>query len=167
MSSNQLVVDDLHKRFLDFAQKDYEMKVAYLTNQFQRMWTRFNYFVVIESALIGGKTVFGDRAIGKAGLVFGLCLSLVWYVMGAEDRFLVQLYREQLKDAAQVLSDRVWREMDFSYTYVGDVTNASERVKASLSGWRFERFSTTRLAALIPLAVTLIWLVLLVRALLS
>jgi hypothetical protein len=167
MSSSQPVANDLRKRFLDFAQRDYEMKAAYLTNQFQRMWTRFNYFVVIESALIGGKTIFGDHAIGKAGLAFGLGLSLVWYVMGAEDRFLVQLYREQLREAAKVLSDALWQGMTRPYTYVGDVSKANERVKRSLSGWRFEKFSTTRLAALIPLAVSLIWLVFLVRALVS
>lgn len=162
--SLKLSADDLPKRFLDFAQRDYEMKVGYLTNQFQRMWTRFNYFVAIQSALIGGKTIFGDHAIGKAGLVFGLALSLVWYVMGAEDRFLVQLYREQLKDAAKVLSDALWQGMDSPYVYVGDVSQANEKVTASLSGWRIERFSTTRLAALIPLTVSLIWLVFLVRA---
>src|SRR2546426_509011 len=91
------VFDDAKKRFSDFALRDYELKVAYLTNHFQRMWTRFNYFVVIEAALIGGKTIFGDKQIGTAGLIFGLCLSLVWYVMGAEDRFLVQVYRNQVK----------------------------------------------------------------------
>jgi hypothetical protein len=167
MNSNQPAFDDLTKRFLDFAQRDYEMKVTYLANQFQRMWTRFNYFVVIESALIGGKTIFGDHVIGKAGLVFGLGLSLVWYVMGAEDRFLVQLYREQLKDAAKVMSDALCRDMVPPYTFVGDVSDANERVKPSLSGWRVENFSTTRLAALIPLAVSLIWLGLLVRAFLK
>src|SRR5438094_512958 len=82
--------------------KDYELKVGYLTNHFQRMWTRFNYFVVIEAALIGGKTIFGDTEIGIPGLSFGLALSLVWYVMGAEDRYLVEVYREQVKHAASV-----------------------------------------------------------------
>jgi len=38
-----------------FLQKDYELKITYLTNQFIRMWTRFNYFVAIETALVGGK----------------------------------------------------------------------------------------------------------------
>jgi hypothetical protein len=166
MNPHQPSLDDLPKRFLDFAQRDYEMKVAYLSNQFQRMWTRFNYFVLIESAVIGGKTIFGDHKIGKAGLVFGLALSLVWYVMGAEDRFLVQVYREQLKAAAKVLSDALCQGMVPPYTYVGDVTEAGEMFKPSLSAWRIERFSTTRLAALIPLIVSLIWLALLIRSVL-
>jgi len=53
------------------------LKVACLTNHFQRMWTRFNYFVLIEAALIGGKKIFGDKSISAAGLCFGLALSLV------------------------------------------------------------------------------------------
>jgi hypothetical protein len=60
--------DDAKKRIADFALKDYELKIAYLTAHFQRVWTRFNYFVVIEAALIGGKTIFGDKAISTAGL---------------------------------------------------------------------------------------------------
>lgn len=43
----------------DFLVKDYELKVRYLTDHFGRMWTRFNYFVGIESALVGGKLIQG------------------------------------------------------------------------------------------------------------
>jgi len=154
--------DDVQKRFSDFAQKDYELKLAYLTNHFQRMWTRFNYFVVVEAALIGGKTIFGDKQIGIAGLCFGLGLSLVWYVMGAEDRYLVQIYREQVKQAAKVLSSSLWPADIDSYQYVGDLDDV--KIECGLSGWRFEPISTTRLAALIPLAVTMLWLALLIRA---
>jgi len=39
----------------DFLLRDYELNVCYLSVHFQRMWTRFNFFVTIESALIGGK----------------------------------------------------------------------------------------------------------------
>jgi len=44
----------------DFLIKDYELKIGYLTQHFSRMWTRFNYFVGIESALVGGKLIFGN-----------------------------------------------------------------------------------------------------------
>ncbi|MGZ9190403.1 MAG: hypothetical protein ACXW39_10140 [Nitrospira sp.] len=36
----------------NFLTNDYELKVGYLTQHFGRMWTRFNYFVGIESALV-------------------------------------------------------------------------------------------------------------------
>lgn len=156
---------DAAKRFNDFAQMDYELKIAYLTSHFQRMWTRFNFFVVIEAALIGGKTIFGDKEIGAAGLGFGFVLSLVWYVMGAEDRYLVQVYREQVKRAGAVLSDALWPSNRPPYCHVGDPDGG--RFDPSPFGWRIEAISTTRLAALIPLGVALTWLVQLVRALIT
>jgi hypothetical protein len=157
--------DDVQKRFSDFAQKDYELKVTYLTNHFHRMWTRFNYFVVVEAALLSGKTIFGDMQIGTTGLGFGLGLSLVWYVMGAEDRYVVQVYREQVKQAATVLSSPLWPAGAAPYQYVGDLENV--KIKRRLSAWRFNRISATRLAALIPLAVTMLWLALLIRTLMA
>lgn len=172
MISYTEMFDDTKKRFSDFAQKDYELKVAYLTNHFQRMWTRFNYFVVIEAALIGGKTIFGDKTVSIAGLCFGLALSVVWYVMGAEDRFLVQQYRDQVKEAAALLSESLLQAMGKQYHFVGDPAGAGESFKSPrkgwldrITGWRIEAISTTRLASLIPLAVSLVWLGLLINAL--
>jgi len=164
--------DEAQKRFSDFALKDYELKVAYLTNHFQRMWTRFNYFVVIESALIGGRTIFGNDRISVAGLVFGLVVSVVWYVMGAEDRFLVQFYREQVKQSAALLTDGLWTPTDRRYEFVGDLASAPsfkpsrEGWLDPVSAWRSESLSTTRMASLLPLAASAIWLALLINALL-
>jgi hypothetical protein len=44
----------------DFLVKDYDLKIGYLSQHFGRMWARFNYFIGIESALVGGKLIFGD-----------------------------------------------------------------------------------------------------------
>jgi hypothetical protein len=136
------------------------------------MWTRFNYFLLIEAALIGGKTIFGEHAISKGGLSFGLGLSVVWYVMGAEDRFLVQRYRDQVKEAAAQLIDSLWPPTGRQYHFVGDPDGVSENFKSVprsrldyISGWRLEEISTTRLASLIPLTVSLVWLGLLIEAL--
>jgi hypothetical protein len=35
--------------------EDYRQKIIYLTSHTTRMWTRFNFFVAIESAPIGGR----------------------------------------------------------------------------------------------------------------
>jgi len=40
----------------DFLIKDYELKIK---DHFSRTWTRFNHFVGIESAPVGGKLIFG------------------------------------------------------------------------------------------------------------
>lgn len=85
----------------DFFLRDYELKVRYLADHFQRMWTRFNFFVTIESALIGGKFIFGGGSLTWQLVFLGAVLSFIWYVFGAEDRFLVKVYRKQVEDAGQ------------------------------------------------------------------
>jgi hypothetical protein len=157
MHTESDLFDDPRKRFSDFALKDYELKVAYLTNHFQRMWTRFNYFVIIEAALLGGRTIFGEQSLTVPGIVFGVGLSAVWYVMGAEDRYLVQVYRKHVDDAAKLLGDATAKVSAARSPAVGQLSDARMHFRNSLSGWRVERISTTRLAALIPLAVTLAW----------
>jgi hypothetical protein len=65
-----------------------KQKISYLTNHLQRMWTRFNFFVTLEAALLGGKVLLvGEKSALMVGFA-GVILSVVWYVMGAQDRFL-------------------------------------------------------------------------------
>ena len=143
----------------EFLVKDYELKVRYLTDHFGRMWTRFNYFVSIESALVGGKLIFGDGKLSPQVAIVGAVVSLIWYVMGAEDRFLVRVYRQHVEDAADLLARAVWdATTDGPYRHVGEVTESSKGLGGELSGWRLERISTTRLAAWIPLLVLFAWL---------
>ena len=158
MNATGELFDDPKKRFSDFALKDYELKVAYLSSHFQRMWTRFNYFVVLQAALIGGKTIFGDRELSVWGVMFGITLSLVWYVMGAEDRYLVQLYRHQIEEAAQVIASGVGSPAPRPITPVGHVPDPRFQVKPSITAWRVDPMSTTRLAAWIPLLALAVWI---------
>ena len=129
------------------------------------MWTRFNYFVIVEAALLGGKTIFGDKDLTVWGIVFGLGLSLLWYVMGAQDRYLVQVYRKQIEDAADLINDGLTTAAPRRITAVGQVPDPQHHVKGSISAWRLEPISTTRLAALIPLVATAAWSGILIWAL--
>ena len=154
----------------DFLIKDYELKVRYLTDHFGRMWTRFNYFVGIESALIGGKLIFGNGNLSREVPIIGAAVSVIWYVMGAEDHFLVRVYRGHVKDAADLLAKAVWGDSNGPYLqvghgpylHVGEVTESSKVLGWGLSGWRWEPISTTSLAAWIPLLALFAWLGLLI-----
>src|SRR6266436_1886824 len=107
----------------DFLVKDYELKIRYLSDHFSRMWNRFNYFVAIESALIGGKFVFGNGKLTKGVALVGAVLALVWYIMGAEDRYLVLVYRKQVEDAGTLIERSIWKDTNTSYCYVGEIEN--------------------------------------------
>ncbi len=171
----------------DFLLKDYELKIRYLSDHFQRMWTRFNFFVTIESALIGGKFLIASNVPSRELALAGIILSGLWYIMGAEDRYLVKLYRWQVVQAGKRIAQLVWTgEQANGYDYVGrvddeivvrfrlDEQRESDK-KASLArllvsvleragGWRSKYFSTTHLAAFYPLVALGFWvLILLIR----
>ena len=68
--------DNENKDIDNFLVKDYELKIGYLKDQLDRMWTRFNIFVTIESALVGGKFLyFGD----SDDLPFALLGNIAFY----------------------------------------------------------------------------------------
>ena len=144
-------------RLAGFLAKDYELRIRYLTDHFARMWTRFNYFVGIESALVGGKVIFGDGKLSQPVAGLGAAVALVWYLMGAEDRFLVEVYRRQVAQAAALVARSAWSPDLPPYLHVGEVEESSKGIRMSPSGWRVAAISTTRLAAWIPLLVLVGW----------
>jgi hypothetical protein len=48
--------------------------VRYLTDHFGRMWPRFNYFVGIESTLVGGKLILGNGKLSPEVAIVGVIL---------------------------------------------------------------------------------------------
>jgi len=94
----------------DFLLRDYELKVRYLYDHFQRMWNRFNYFVTIELAITGGRFVIGDGKFSQELDYVGAGQSLIWYVFGAEDGYLVRVYQKHIEKAVDELKDIVWKE---------------------------------------------------------
>src|SRR5437588_12621826 len=113
-----------------FLQKDYELKITYLSSHFTRMWNRFNYFVAIETALVGGKFLIPNGALSPALAIAGVLISALWYVMGAEDRYLVRLYRHQVKRAAKAVVKTIWEDDEKTqnaYSYVGQIDKPMRR----------------------------------------
>lgn len=77
-----------------FLLKNYELKINYLTNHLSRMWMRFNFFVTIESALLGSRFLIGNGKLTPQVAGLGAALSFIWYLFGAEDRYLALIYRQ-------------------------------------------------------------------------
>jgi len=156
----------------EFLLEDYRLKVQYLTDQFQRMWNRFQFLLSLETVLAGlfFAPLSGARAVSAPSFaVVGIAVSLFWYVVGAEDRFLVETYRAQVKDAAKDVAVDVKVE---GYTYVGELEKLGRRHHIPLIGalnvaykspveWRIEQISVTHLAAIFPLLMLAFWLVML------
>jgi hypothetical protein len=136
--------------------------------------------------LVSSQPFQTNGAFSPALVIAGVLISALWYVMGAEDRYLVRLYRHQVKSAADAVARTIWADGKIyqDYRYVGQVDKVmrselrEEESKDSegrqksfwkrlvelewLSGWRLEPFSTTKLAALFPLLVFVLWLIILI-----
>lgn len=147
---------------LTFLDKDYERKISFLVQQFGRMWSRFNIFVTLESSLIGGKFLFASQTDSPGFAVLGIVLSFIWYVFGANDKYLVDVYRKAVEDAAHKLTSLVALDGSYSertdYHFVGDVYRAFDQ-KIGLLSWRIEWCSITHLAALFPFVLTIAWII--------
>jgi hypothetical protein len=167
----------------DFLLKDYELKIRYLSDHFQRMWTRFNFFVTIESALIGGKFLIASNTPSRELAFAGIILSALWYVMGTQDRYLVKLYRWEVEEAGKRVAEKVWSiDQAKGYDPVGRVDddivkrfkdyekkqlgteNRLQQFFERASSWRSKQFSITHLAAFYPLIAVGLWVLILLMS---
>lgn len=110
---------------------------------------RFNFFVTIESALLGSRFLIGNGKLTPEVAGLGAALSLIWYVFGAKDRYLMLVYRQQIKTVAENLG---------IYEHVGQVDDLKFYPPKNLLEWRSPFMSTTRLASLFPLLAFVVWL---------
>ena len=173
-------------RLRDFLLEDYRLKVQYLTDHFSRMWTRFNFFLTINSALFAFSVQKDTAAFVLLFVVAGLLLSALWYFFGAADNYLVDVYRKQVGTTYYLLGskepglEKLQSREDLRgvYSYVGDIkTKYRDRkdgevridsIKPNLLQWRYifhegredeQPISATELAVILPLAFLLLWLV--------
>jgi hypothetical protein len=165
-----------------FRLEDYKLKLAYLDAHSNRMWTRFNYFVTIEAALVGFFTIaasdqFQQRA-PWAALIESI-LSLSWWAVGARDRFLWRAGRRNVEHAAEKLRVSGHRLVIYKdspsdgYVPVGELDpfgaqmrdEAYDRygekdIRARLGAWagtRNTRLGVTVIPMLIPAIATPLW----------
>lgn len=152
----------------DFHKEHYYKKVDYLKDHFSRTWTRFNFFLSVETALIGGKVFIQNER--KVDIQFhwqfaliGLIVSVVWYVMGAQDKYLISLYRKEVEQEferlEEYLSPACRKEKN---NYVGQTDEVTGiEVNRGIFQWRKKAISSTTLAAIIPFMLIIGWTIIL------
>jgi hypothetical protein len=151
-----------------FLQKDYELKIRYLSDHYTRMWSRCNFFVGLESALT--VALFGwfkDRGgfSQDAGFiaVIGAVSCLCWYGFGAQDRYLAEVYRKQVGLLGEILErhfnlSKELADESLKYTFVGDTQSKQAQVGMKFYQWRIGAISTTKLAVWFPVLVFIYWI---------
>ncbi|MBM9594298.1 RipA family octameric membrane protein [Roseitranquillus sediminis] len=117
------------EQLVAFYAEDYKSKVAYLVGQFDRMWTRFNLFLTLETAIFAGFGAAFLQAPQLAQVVSlaGAAVSLLWLFTANEDRNLVKLYRGHVRQAFDALKTSLGTRsatIDSAYCHVGDKSPA-------------------------------------------
>ena len=151
--------------------EEYKLAVGYLTNHLTRLWTRFSFFLTLETALVVALlSLFRDSQPSRWALVIpgvALLLSVNWWVTGAQDRFLVVVYRDQIGDIVR----RLVPDQHTSWPYLGEDINTLEPKLEKSKGkkiprtpiqFRSKHFSITRMPAYFPMLAFGLWLLALV-----
>jgi hypothetical protein len=148
--------EPLKKDAVNFLLEDYKLKTDYLNQHFNRMWTRFSFFIAAEVGLLG--FFFSLKSAGSGYLApqffiwSGIIISALWYMTGAQDKWLVECYRDTAKNVGMKISSHLELK---DYTPVGKTKGI--KVKNGISQWRCEPLSITRLTTTIPILLTVFW----------
>jgi hypothetical protein len=153
-----------------FLVKNYELQVRYLSDHFSRMWTRFNFFLTINSALFGFSFNPSYEASIQYIIIAGIAFSLLWVYFGGVDNWLVDAYRGQvdtgfaaIRKASQgsgagsgAASDRQPHELWQELRAVGNTD--MRNVKTGFWSFRWRRISATDLATVFPIVFVFAWI---------
>jgi hypothetical protein len=139
---------------------DYKVKLDYVTKQYDRMWRRFDFFLTVELALFGylGYLTF-DVRIPEATTfpaLLGSFVSVLWFVIGAQDRWLVTVYRDRANKAATRFSEHADGLPLYAEDHAAAETSATS-LRKEVRSWYWPWLSMTRVPATIAIAVAILW----------
>jgi hypothetical protein len=144
--------------------KDYEIKVRYYSDTMQRVWMRFNFFLTVQAGLVAGLAFLSDEGTLKDSAIYVLIaeafLSLVWYAFGAQDRWIVAAFREQVNQSWQLAIKQPSASALRDTPHAGQTEALGRKQWKGLLEWRWQLLSTTRLPAAVPFLLFVIWVVL-------
>jgi hypothetical protein len=139
----------------DHAFEDFKLKLDYLKSQYERLLTRFNYFLTVEIALFGflGWLVFEKLNVAalRVPVFLGALVSLLWYIVAAEDQALVKEYQDRAESSAERLGE-----------FATD--HAAKKIESRWNGllsWYWRPISITRIPVHVAWITLIIWLLLL------
>ena len=101
--------DKLNKNQANFLTEAYKLRAHLYSEHTGRMWTRFNYLLTANIALFGFflNTLFEEMPPINSTLfpVGGIMISIIWYVLGAQDRYYFEGFRIQTQEVEKAITD--------------------------------------------------------------
>ena len=154
---------ELDKLTLEFLIEDYKVKANHIEGQYVRMWSRFNYFLTIQAGLfLLLFTKLLDPQISKSSIIItpiGIIWCVIWYMFGAQDRYHAATQRKNIEHT----SGQIHALLGLSHQhYVGQTTDLMEyNIPMTFYQWRIEILSISKLVAICPIFVIIIWILIL------
>ena len=164
----------------DYLQKEYELRLSYLKDHLTRMWTRFNFFLVITTGLFA--VVLNQNSnqdFVVLAIILGLIVSILWNQFAATDNYLGAVYRHQIKHAHFLyIRDASFDELRADprpielkgWTYAGNISteyfdpedSQVKRIPQNFFQRRISWLSATELGVVMSFLYILAWLGLLI-----
>ncbi len=143
----------------DFLFNNFIWNLDYLKGQFSRLWQRFNFFLTVEMALFSffGWLAFGNSSAASVrfACMLGIFISVLWYIVAAQDRALVEIYRDRLSKAAAEIATVAGFE-SYARDFVGN--EAESQFRPWKIVWYCRYLSITVLPIWISLLTLLAWI---------
>lgn len=142
---------------LDFLIEAYKTRIQFFSDHANRTWTRFNILLSVELAVSGlfFNTLVNSGAWTRALWllpVFGIIVSMIWYVLGAQDTCAYLGYRDQVKLVEALVTKEVGATNLPPFNPLGTK-------KYNLLTWRLNPISLSKLLSLLPLLFVVAWTV--------
>jgi len=134
----------------------YKARVQLHSEHTNRMWTRFNFILTAEIALLA--VFFSSNYDPRGDLLtlptLGCIVSFLWYILGAQDHFYFEGFRKQVQSMEQVIA----KESKIPSSKVSLFGHVKD-VKWNPVTWRSRFLSLSKLTAVFPLLFLALWLV--------
>jgi hypothetical protein len=157
-------MSDRETEITKFLVEDLKLKHSCSEGQAARMWARFNYFLAIHAGLF---FVLFNRDDPKAQLeivdligTVGIIMSVLWYIMGAQDVYHMATLRSQRKQSVDCIREKL--KITGNFCYPAQTEKLSSRQKVRLYQWRIRPISLSRFPSIFPLMILITWVVVLV-----
>jgi hypothetical protein len=142
----------------DFLKDVYKLRIQFYSEHTSRMWTRFNFLLTAEIGLFGFFLSIWTKQLWQQKLwlfpTVGVFVSLVWYILGAQDRYYFEGFRKQI----QYLEKEITKELEIEDGRMFAFGNPVD-VKQDIFTWRWKLISLSRLIAAFPIFFLIIWII--------
>lgn len=132
----------------------YKARMQYFANQGDRTWIRFYYFLTVELALAsiylaGDKNLIGatENLLPFLGILF----SLLWYLIGAQDVYFYEGYRNAVTAAEELVLSKLSNTVSPTNKYIRDI-------KPNLFRFKIRHIGVTTFAAICPILFLILWI---------